>query len=239
MGVVCITGATGFVGRRLWERLHGSNAEVVRVGRSLAEGSLFDLVEALERAGSLSRADTVIHLAALVHEPSATWRDLLRSNFAATVSLARRSAAIGVRRFVFLSTAGVYAPSTRPLVEDYVVRPRNDYSQSKALAEAGLRGVAEATGLHVVVLRPPLVYGHNAPGSLDQLQRLLDRGVPLPLGRLKEHRSVISVENLVATIIRVIDDKAAPPSALEVFNAAEGEPTVTEFVKYIKGGDCQ
>jgi nucleoside-diphosphate-sugar epimerase len=117
-------------------------------------------------------------------------------NTASTELLARQAVQAGIRRLVFVSTIGVHGPTTpidQPLTEDAPVRPHYVYAQSKWEAELVLREIEAGTGLEVVIVRPPLIYGPNAPGNFGRLLRWVSRGVPLPLGLTRNRRSLLAL----------------------------------------------
>ena len=129
-------------------------------------------------------------------------------NVEGTRSLAKQAAALGVKRFVFLSSIGVLGINTNgrgPFsVEDYPA-PVDDYAISKWEAEQVLHEVAERTALDVVVIRPPLIYGPGVKGNLARLLDLLRSGVPLPLGAIENLRSLVGIDNLVSLLLTCIN----------------------------------
>ena len=239
---VLLTGSSGFLGRSLVARLK-------REGYSLALAQRSQPVEPsliTHMIGSLS-ADTnwtsalvaqqlVIHTAARAHvmrdkvaNPLAEYRSV---NVEGTLNLARQAAAAGVKRFVFISSIGVNGNiSTRPFRASDLPSPAEPYAQSKWEAEQGLIKLAAETGMEVVVIRPPLVYGSGAPGNFGRLVRWIEKGVPLPLGSIRNKRSLVGIDNLVDLIIRCIDHPAA---ANQVFLAGDGEDlSTTELLRAV------
>lgn len=210
-----VTGANGFVGRHLTgellRRAH-SVREVMRHESSASAGrDVFisgDIGPATDWGAALDDVDVVVHLAARAHvlrEKAVNPLDLFRAiNVLGTARLARSAAAKGVRRLVYLSTVGVNGNHSRPdgFTEQDRPCPHNDYALSKWEAEQALRTTAGETGLEIVVLRPPLVYGPGNPGNFLRLLQLIDSGWPLPLGALNNRRSMLFVGNLVDAIIR-------------------------------------
>jgi nucleoside-diphosphate-sugar epimerase len=172
----------------------------------------------------------VIHLAARVHVARETAADSLeryrRANTASTAALARAAALAGVRLFVFLSTAAVYGNGTfdRPLTEDDPLHPESPYARSKLEAEEELARIAVASGLSVVVLRPPMVYGPQAPGNFSRLVQLIRLGLPLPFARIDNRRSLVYVGNLASLILKVLD---APRAVGRTYLVADPEATST------------
>jgi nucleoside-diphosphate-sugar epimerase len=181
-------------------------------------------------SSALTNQDIVIHCAARVHimnensaDPLAAFRAV---NVEGTLNLALQAAGAGVKRFIFLSSVGVNGAETFdiPFNENNVAMPHSPYAVSKYEAELGLRLVAEQTGLEVVIIRPPLIYGAGAPGNFQSLIRWLLRGVPLPLGAIKNRRSYIALGNLVDFLVLCLDHPAA---ANESFLVSDGEDLST------------
>jgi UDP-glucose 4-epimerase len=207
---VLLTGANGFVGRRLCSELarvgHHVRAAVREPGRArdlpgevVAVGSLESDVD---WSGALTDVDVVVHLAARVHvmresaaEPLAEFRAV---NVRATESLARAAAARGVKRLVYVSSIKVNGEGTalRPYGPDDTPAPSDPYGVSKWEAERALHAIARATGLEVTVVRPPLVYGPGVGGNFLRLLKLVRRGIPLPFGAIENRRSMIYSGNL-------------------------------------------
>jgi nucleoside-diphosphate-sugar epimerase len=222
--VVAVTGATGFVGRALIARLLDEGRPVRAIVRRLPAidvppacpiAAVGDIDAATRWDAALAGVDAVVHLAARVHvldersaDPLAEFR---RVNVDGTRSLAESCARHGVRRLVFVSTVKVHGEAThgRPLTEADRPAPEDPYGVSKTEAEAALHAVARDTGLEVVVVRPPLVYGPGVGANFMALLRAVDRGVPLPLGAVRNRRSLVYVGNLVDALVRCIDHPAA------------------------------
>ena len=185
---------------------------------------------------ALSGISTVVHLAARVHvlndsvaDPLSAFREV---NVSGTLNLARQAAALGVKRFVFISSIGVLGSDTFPgqfFTETSPVNPHGAYSRSKLEAERGLMDISTRTGLEVVIVRPPLVYGKGAPGNFEQLARAVRISMPLPLGSISNLRSFVSVCNLVDFIFACVSH---PMAANEVFLVSDGEDVSTpSFVR--------
>lgn len=219
MNKFAITGATGFVGRFLVHHLMSLGESPVVITRNAA-----DLTELLQGC------ETVVHLAARVHvkrEININSLDEFRAaNVAGTLRLAEISASSGVKRFVFISTIGVngYETFDRPFREDDPVFPHSPYAISKYEAELGLQEVSNRTGIEVVIIRSPLVYGPNAPGNFGGLIRLLHSGLPLPFGNIQNKRSFVALENLVDFILVCCIN---PLAANQTFLISDGEDLST------------
>ena len=236
MSSVCVlvTGASGFVGAALVERLASEpDTRVLAAGRRVfpvAAGVehrlLGDLGEACYAPVQFQDVDVVVHTAARVHvmrdtslEPLTEYR---RVNVEGTLALARAAAAAGVRRFVFLSSIKVNGEESRagiPFSADDLPAPKDAYGISKLEAERALRSLAAATGMEVVIVRPPLVYGPGVGANFRSLMRWLQRGVPLPLGGISNKRSLVALPNLVDLLAACISHPAA---ANQVFLAGDG-----------------
>lgn len=241
MSRIILTGASGFVGSFLFSLLdQRSEFQVAGLCRRQSldgSGSRLHAVGDLQQAdlsALLSGGDVFIHAAARAHimkdevaDPLAEYR---RVNVEGTLNLARQAAAAGVKRFIFISSIGVNGNiNTRPFAIDDHPNPAEPYAQSKWEAEQGLVQLASETGMEVVIIRPPLVYGLGAPGNFGSLVRWIEKGIPLPLGAIHNKRSLVGIDNLVDLIIRCIDHPAA---ANQVFLAGDGEDlSTTELLR--------
>jgi len=185
---------------------------------------------------ALINQQVVIHAAARAHimkedlaDPVVEYRQV---NVDGTVNLARQAAEAGVRRFIFISSIGVNGNiNIKPFTEDDTPKPADPYAQSKLEAEQGLWEIQHETGMELVVIRPPLVYGPNAPGNFGSLTRWIDKGVPLPLGAIQNQRSLVALDNLVDLITTCIDHPAA---ANQVFLAGDGQDlSTTELLRSV------
>ncbi|WP_080656888.1 UDP-glucose 4-epimerase family protein [Stutzerimonas stutzeri] len=240
---VMVTGGSGFIGSavclQLWSQ--GVNVEAVIRKKSryfpypisvvddLATSSGIDCLDS-----SLCASDVVIHLASRAHvakedlsEPINEYR---RINTNVTLKLARQAAHAGAKRFIFISSIGVNGnTNTYPFTAEDQPNPAEPYALSKWEAEQGLWQIQQETGMEVVIIRPPLVYGLGAPGNFGSLVRWVEKGVPLPLGAVHNKRSLVGIDNLVDLIIRCIDHPAA---ANQVFLAGDGEDlSTTELLR--------
>ena len=212
MNSILITGATGFVGRSLTQsnlfdgwRISGTILAFEPLS-ALAPGVEPIVVEPLGPATHWERAlknvDIVVHLAARVHVMQDTSVDPLKefrwTNTEGTIRLARQAAAAGVKRFVFMSTIGVNGnlSGTRAFTEDDKPAPHNPYSISKWEAEISLRDISVKSGMEVVVVRAPLVYGPGNPGNFLTFLGIIAKGIPLPLASIHNQKSFLYVENL-------------------------------------------
>ena len=234
MDTVLVTGADGFVGGALCEALAASARRVRRAVR-VARPGLADTVATgdigpdTDWRSALEGVSSVVHLAARTHVLRETAADPLaeyrRVNLEGTRKLAQMAARAGLRRLVFMSSIKVNGEATeRPFTERDVPRPEDAYGRSKWETEQALARVAADTGLEVVVLRPPLVYGPGVKGNLLRLMDVVARGTPLPLASIENRRSLVYVGNLVDAIIKAID---APGAAGRTYFVSDGEDVST------------
>jgi nucleoside-diphosphate-sugar epimerase len=187
--------------------------------------------------GVLPEIDAIVHLAARVHvmhdKETNRLKEFRRINSAGTECLARQAAKAGVRRFVYVSSVKVNGERTfeTPFRELDEPRPEDAYALSKWEAEQALQRVSDETGLEIVIVRPPLVYGPGVKGNFLSLLRLVKSGVPLPLASVNNRRSFVSLDNLIALIVTCLEH---PRAAGEVFLAADGEDLSTpELIRCI------
>lgn len=220
--MILVTGANGFVGRVLCRRLEDADFSVTAAWRG--NGSPPDAAARAIEVPSIGPQDdfgtlfdgcrAVVHLAARVHvmreNAAAELETYRRTNVGGTLNLARQAASAGVRRFIFLSTAKVLGEEGDLGGRgDELACPEGPYSMTKFEAEQGLKGICAETGMELVVLRPPLVYGPGVRANFLRLLRAIDGGWPLPLGAVRNRRSMIYVGNLADAIVRCIDHVAA------------------------------
>jgi lipopolysaccharide/colanic/teichoic acid biosynthesis glycosyltransferase/nucleoside-diphosphate-sugar epimerase len=162
-------------------------------------------------------------------------------NVLGTLRLAQQAAAAGVRRFVFLSSIGVNGnQSAASFTEADTPRPNGAYAMSKYEAENALFELAAQTRMEVVIIRPPLVYGPNAPGNFGSLVRWVQSGLPLPLGAVNNQRSLVALDNLVSLVLMCADRVRSPQAANQVFVVADGHDvsTTTLLRKVAQAAGC-
>lgn len=236
---VLITGASGFVGRNLsgYLRPRHTLRLAIRDAPSAQEGlSAGEVVGVGEVGGetdwsrALAGMEAVVHLANRAHVMRETAADplaLCRAvNVEGTRRLAQQAAAAGIRRLVYLSSVKVLGERTleRPFDETSLPAPEDPYGQSKWEAEQALREIAVETGLEVVVLRPPLVYGPGVGANFMRLMRLVGSGLPLPLAAIRNRRSLIHVRNLASAVEACLTH---PRAAGRTFLVSDGEALST------------
>ena len=240
---ILMTGATGFVGRRLAESLRQNHSfdltsavrqpEATVRGRAIAIG---EIDGSTDWSVALNDQQLVIHTAARAHimkdevaDPLAEYRKV---NVEGTLNLARQAARAGIKRFIFISSIKVNGEQTRPgesFSADDILAPADTYGISKMEAEQGLQQLAQETDMEVVIIRPPLVYGPSVKGNFAAMIRMIQRGWPLPLGSIQNKRSLVALDNLADLIVTCIDHPAA---ANQVFLAGDGDDlSTTELLR--------
>jgi len=211
MQKILVTGANGFVGAGLCERLARDAVPFLAAVRKAGAPHQFpcgDIDAATDWSAALAGCAVVIHLAARVHVMNEA-QDAARAeaayravNLDATLNLARQAAAAGVRRFVYVSSVKVNGESSvRPFTAHDAPAPQDPYARSKLAAERALLALAGATAMQVAIVRPPLVYGPGVGANFRRLMRLVKLGLPLPLGALDNRRSLVALDNLVDLLL--------------------------------------
>ena len=237
--MILLTGATGFVGKSLCEELLKRNAPFAfqtRFGEANQSNVIREIDGNTDWSNVLKGISTVVHLAARVHVMSDSNRDPLGAyrctNVDGTINLGRQAAAAGVNRFIFISSVKVNGESTsegRCFRPEDPPAPQDPYGISKMEAEQGLRLLASETGMEVVIIRPPLVYGPGVKANFAALMRAVQRGIPLPLGAVHNQRSLVALHNLVDFIITCTTHPAA---ANQTFLVSDGQDlSTTDLVR--------
>jgi nucleoside-diphosphate-sugar epimerase len=239
---ILVTGANGFVGRALCAELTKQGLTVLAAAREktalenclpIVVGNIY---KATNWSAALTGVDIVVHLAARVHvmhdkaaDPLAEFRKV---NVDGTLNLARQAASAGVKRFIFISSAkvnGEHTETGKPFTEEVAANPQDAYGISKLEAEQGLLKIAQETGMDVVIIRPPLVYGAGVKANFASMMRAVKSGIPLPLGAIHNKRSFVYVGNLISMIMRCID---YPAAANQVFLVSDGHDlSTTELLR--------
>ncbi len=211
---ILVTGLNGFVGLPLSRHLIIAGYQVVGGVRSpdslgtvnphIQLKAIGDIDEITNWQDCLSGVECVVHLANRAHvmneqssNPLALYRKV---NTEGTLNLARQAAAAGVKRFIFISSVKVNGESTlpgNPFRADDVSIPLDPYGLSKYEAELGLKKISQETGLEVVIIRPPLIYGPGVKANFLKMMRWVERGIPLPLGSIQNQRSLLGIDNLI------------------------------------------
>jgi UDP-glucose 4-epimerase len=250
---VVVTGANGFIGHHLCRTLIDRGVSVTACIREQADPSVFgNLRDSLEicRMASLSGtadefralegADAVIHLAGRAHVMRETQEDSLcafrKVNVGGTRSVVHGAVRFGVRRFLYLSSIKVNGEETKEKAFSEQDPPGfvDSYGQSKWEAELSLMEIANAANLEWVIIRPPLVYGPGVRGNFRSLMNLVYRGVPLPLGSIRNSRSFVSVYNLCDLLFSLVDH---PGAANQCFLVGDSEDLSTpELIRAVSIG---
>jgi len=235
---VLVTGASGFIGNALAQKLNSSGYLVTGATRSCSKESsnfpcfsLGDFNSRTDWSLLLQEVDCVIHCAAYSSVTNKPHDELLSSlndiNVNASTHLAKQAAELGVKRFVFISSIKVNGEQTfsgSPFTEDNIPFPQDAYAMSKLEAEQKLFKIAAETGLEVVIVRPPLVYGPGVKGNFKSMIRVVKNGIPVPLGAIFNKRSLVSIDNLVDFVITCIEH---PDAANQIFLVGDGNDLST------------
>lgn len=234
---ILITGESGFIGKNLVKTLKQHNVRVVGVGRRLitSEADAFfavpDFTDLSAWQTPLKDCDLVIHLAARVHvmndDAVNALREFRKINVDGTLALAEQAANAGVKRFIYISSIKVNGEITelnKPFTEQDTAGPQDAYAVSKHEAEQGLFLIAQQTGMEVVIIRPPLIYGPGVKANFASMLRAVKREISLPLGAIHNKRSFVYVGNLVSFIECCIDHPAAKN---QVFLVSDGHDLST------------
>jgi nucleoside-diphosphate-sugar epimerase len=244
-----LTGANGFIGKGLQATLTRYEIPFRATSRNGGNGSV--AVGSIDSNSDWSKAlegiDVVVHLAAanqnIVEGSPPILSDFWKVNVEGTMNLAKQAAAVGVRRFIFLSSVkvhGEWSPRGRPFAASDTPSPQTAYAASKLGGEQHLRTLSDEGELETVIIRPPLVYGHGVRGSFAALARIAKRGIPLPLATIQNRRSMIYLENLTDLIVTVASH---PNAANRTFLAADRDslstPELLKAVAAASGNSCR
>lgn len=244
-GAVLLTGGTGFLGcavlQRLlvvdkWPLIGSARTSIHRFPSSVKVERVSELGADTDWRACLQGVEIIIHCAARAHVMKDETADPLgeyrKVNVQGTLALARQAARSGVRRFVFISSIKVNGERTSPNLTfraDDIPLPEDAYGASKHEAEVGLRELGTQTGMEIVIIRPPLVYGPGVKANFASLMRAVQRGWPLPLGAVNNQRSLVGLDNLVDFIVTCISH---PSAANQTFLVSDGHDlSTTELVQ--------
>ncbi len=239
MSNLLITGANGFIGRAVISKLALETNHLIRASvrkKTIQFPKQIEVFENMEAssntnwADALQNIDVVIHLLARVHvmydkvaDPLLEFRNI---NVNATIALAKIAAKQGIKRFIFLSSVKVNGESTfnKPFSEFDLPNPQDAYAISKWEAEEALKKISKDTGMELVIIRSPLVYGPNVKANFLKMIQYVKRGIPLPLGAIQNKRSLIGIDNLVDFILTTISH---PKAANQTFLISDDEDIST------------
>ena len=206
---ILVTGATGFVGRYLVNGLSKTDEVIacVREKSNLLPSSVQQIVSNNFFDIAIPKdSDVIVHLAGIAHNKNNSVGEFKKINVDGTLELARKALEANIKRFIFISSIGVNGNSThgKAFTEQDTPNPTNDYTKSKYEAEKALAKLFENTHTDLVIIRPPLIYAHDAPGNFSKLLMLIKLGQFLPFGCTHNQRSFIAIENLVSFITTCI-----------------------------------
>jgi len=239
---VLLTGATGFVGKAVSEKLIETGVYLVAsvrekseiLSHQVSQVLISDLTSETDWSLALKSVDVVIHSAARVHVMNDTSEDPLaefrKVNLEGTMALALQAVKAGVKRFIFISSIKVNGESTlsgRPFTADDTPSPLDAYGISKAETEEALMEISLATKMEVVIIRPVLVYGPEVKANFLNMMSWLNHRVPLPLGNIQNQRSLLALDNLIDFILLCVDYKKSPKASNQIFLISDGEDVST------------
>ncbi|MEZ8397130.1 UDP-glucose 4-epimerase family protein [Vibrio splendidus] len=219
---ILVTGSTGFVGANVVVLARERDWKVTSVVRKQIESITNSLVidsinSSTDWSGAFDGVDCVVHCAARVHQMNESEQDALAAyqevNTLGTLNLAKQAAEAGVKRFVFVSSIkvnGEFSELNLPFEPNLKNTPQDPYGLSKYEAEVELAKLSKETGLEVVIIRPPLVYGPGVKANFLSMMRLIDKGIPLPFGAIKNQRSLVYLDNLSDLILTGCEHPVAP-----------------------------
>ena len=221
---VLVTGANGYIGSLLGLLLSSSGYLTRGAIRAKPNNKISgydelsvvgDIHSKTDWSAALIGVEYIVHLAARAHvikDQSMDAKSIyMEVNCNGTLNLAKQAVKAGVKRFIYISSIGVLGNMSKssPLTNNSEYAPTNAYAFSKMDAEKALITIAENGDMDAVIIRPPLVYGVNAPGNFLRLLKLVDKGIPLPFGSLHEKKSLISIDNLLDFIAKCISSSSA------------------------------
>lgn len=234
MKKIILTGESGFIGKAVLDKLD-LDICVTSISRRLLNDETPSIIRYQKDLCDLTSedlnvfygVDVVIHCAALAHllkeDKKSSLNEYRRVNRDATIKLAELAARAKVPRFIYISSIGVNGnKNTFPFLESDIPNPHDSYSLSKFEAEQSLLKLSKETDLEVVIIRPPLVYGPNAPGNFATLVKWVKKKFPMPLGSVNNKRSFVALDNLVDFILLCADKKRSPNAANEIFLISDG-----------------
>lgn len=233
---LAITGATGFIGSALYLKAENRYATLVLGRSSESMGSKqsfvhYDLAHPTDVTNALAAVDVVIHSAAIAQVGTISTQTELdyfyKVNTDSVIALAASAVKAGVKRFIFISSLKAMGESTtgrKPFDFEDELLPQDAYGKSKAKAEKALLNLAVETGLEVVIIRPPMVYGPGAKGNFASLQKVANKNWPLPLGSINNRRSFVALDNLIDLIFTCVEHPAA---ANQIFLVSDDQDVST------------
>jgi nucleoside-diphosphate-sugar epimerase len=241
---ILVTGATGFIGNKLCQVLSMRGDAVVAVARKQVniDTNITVINKVLSKdtdwQDCLKDIDVVIHLAGRAHvmkdvseNPYQAYADI---NIHATKHLAEQAALSGVKRFIYLSSIKVNGERTKDVAfsETESPQPEDDYGKTKYEAEKALNNIGKDTGMEVVIIRPPLVYGEGVKANFKSLIKLAQLNIPLPFGAIRNKRSLVYIENIIDFILLCTHH---PSAANQTFLISDDDDvSITRLIQEIK-----
>lgn len=243
---ILISGSNGFIGQYLSYSLDNKDNNIIQSYRQFSEEfnssrnchfAVGNINSQTQWQSALADVNVIVHLAARVHvmkeaeaDPLMAFREV---NTDGTLNLAKQAIKAGVKRFIYLSSIKVNGEETAnsSFYADDEPNPQDPYAVSKFEAEQKLLALSQETGLEVVIIRPPLVYGPNVKGNFNRLINLVEKSIPLPLAGIKNSRSLVNIQNLCSFIEVCVTH---PKAADEIFLVSDGQDLSTsELVEKI------
>jgi UDP-glucose 4-epimerase len=233
---VCVSGASGFIGKNLCQNLHQNFKfeTTVILRREITEFNVFRKILVKDlcdiSANQIQGVNVIVHLAGLAHKVD---RELLnneecyyRENVENALALAEAAVEANVSRFIYLSSINIYGNSSvLPFTEHSSTNPMNTQAKSKKMAEIKLKEFFSSTEVEFVIIRSPLVYGEGVKANFASLMNLVGKGLPLPFRLISGNkRSMVSVYNLVDLIVTCIKE---PNAGNQMFLASDDDDLST------------
>jgi nucleoside-diphosphate-sugar epimerase len=222
MDVTLLTGGSGFIGKNLVRQFPNHNFRIVTRDHGFKyDNNKFyvnSINENTDWTGAFNDVNCIIHLAGVAHNKCLNITDYLKINYEGTINLAESAVKYKVKRFIFLSSIVAGLPSKYS---------KNQFSKYKILTEKKLLQIARTTGLEVVIIRAPLVYGLNAPANFSFLVKVIKFSPILPFGSVNNNRDLISVDNLCDLLVLCIEH---PNATGQILNAADGNPISMKYL---------
>ena len=240
--MILLTGSTGFIGKALSQRLSNSGNKFITLSKGASNNNdkgethySLDINDDCEWVDVLAGVQTVVHAAGKAHVElnSSNKNEFIETNLISTLKFAKEAAALGVHRFIYLSTVNINGIVSDNLVTELdPVAPIDCAAELKLEVEEALMDLSSETGMKIVIIRPPLVYGAGVKANFLNLLKLSNTGLPLPFGLVNNKRSMVYVENLVDFIIHCIDH---PSAANQTFLISDGEDlSLKSLITYIR-----
>jgi nucleoside-diphosphate-sugar epimerase len=239
LNTVAVTGASGFVGRHVAAGFERAGFQVRAFSRQ-STGPLtrsMNYLDCDQVARAIQGSQSLVHIAGLAHVPPGRLLDpdhsFHEANVQVAVSIAKACIKAGVQKLVLLSSAGVLGCQSPPggFDDSSPPDPYDPYTRSKLEGESRVSELAVAANLAVAIVRPPMLYGPNAPGTFGRMRTWIERGWPLPLGGLDQRRSFLGVRNLCDAMVHTVNGRIG---GVETMLVTDPEPmTAADFARQI------